>query len=79
MNALALQDALEQQDADTRVQTAIEMRQNAEPYIRRRANPALGKRPGGNFRRRYRQPVFLNGYYGSLAAAELEADVILNG
>ena len=37
MNALALQDALENQDVDTRVQSAIEMRQVAEPYIRRRA------------------------------------------
>jgi len=37
MNALALQDALEKLDVDTRVQTAIEMRQVAEPYIRRKA------------------------------------------
>ena len=37
INALALQDALENKDMQTRVQTAIEMRQIAEPYIRRRA------------------------------------------
>ncbi|NLL08538.1 MAG: uridine monophosphate kinase, partial [Firmicutes bacterium] len=43
INALALQDALEQLDVQTRVQTAIEMRQIAEPYIRRRAIRHLEK------------------------------------
>jgi len=44
MNSLALQDALEQQGVHTRVQTAIEMRQIAEPYIRRRAIRHLEKK-----------------------------------
>ena len=43
INSLALQDALEQCEVDTRVQTAIEMRQVAEPYIRRRAIRHLEK------------------------------------
>ena len=43
MNALALQDGLEKHSVDTRVQTAIEMRQVAEPYIRRRAVRHLEK------------------------------------
>ena len=44
MNALALQDSLEQLDCDTRVLTSIEMKQVAEPYIRRRAIRHLEKR-----------------------------------
>ena len=43
MNALALQDSLEQLDCDTRVLTSIEMKQVAEPYIRRRAIRHLEK------------------------------------
>ena len=43
MNSLALQDALEQAGVDTRVQTAIEMQEVAEPYIRRRAIRHLEK------------------------------------
>ena len=43
MNALALQDSLEQLDCDTRVLTSIEMKQVAEPYIRRRAIGHLEK------------------------------------
>ena len=43
MNSLALQDALEQAGVDTRVQTAIEMQEIAEPYIRRRAIRHLEK------------------------------------
>ena len=44
MNALALQDSLEQLDCDTRVLTSIEMKQVAEPYIRRRALTLREKR-----------------------------------
>jgi uridylate kinase len=51
MNSLAMQDALEKVGISTRVQSAIEMQEIAEPYIRRRA-----------FRRRNRQSVFYNGY-----------------
>ena len=44
MNAMALQDALENIDVQTRVQTAIEMKEIAEPYIRRKAVRHLEKR-----------------------------------
>ena len=67
MNALALQDGLEKHGVDTRVQTAIEMRQVAEPYIRRRAVRHLEKRQSRNFCSRYRQPLFYNGYYRRIA------------
>ena len=62
MNSLALQDALESIDVPTRVQTAIEMRQVAEPYIRRRAIRHLEKGAGCDLCRRKRQSVFLDGY-----------------
>ncbi len=58
MNSLALQDALEKAGVNTRVQSAIEMQEIAEPYIRRRAVRHLEKRACGHFRCRYRQPVF---------------------
>ncbi len=67
MNALALQDGLEKHGVDTRVQTAIEMRQVAEPYIRRRAVRHLEKGRVVNFCSRYRQPLFYNGYYRRIA------------
>ncbi len=50
MNSLALQDALEQAGVDTRVQTAIEMQEIAEPYIRRRAIRHLEKKTYRNLR-----------------------------
>ena len=59
MNSLALQDALERAGVDTRVQTAIEMRQIAEPYIRRRRS-ATWKRPGSYFCCWDRQSVFFH-------------------
>ena len=52
MNCLALQDFLEKEGIDTRVQTAIAMGQVAEPYIPRRADPAPGEGPRGDLRRR---------------------------
>ena len=54
MNSLALQDSLEQLGVETRVQTSIEMRQVAEPYIRRRAIRHLEKKTGCYFCCRYR-------------------------
>src|SRR4051794_26136757 len=58
MNCLALQDLLEQQGIETRVQTAIAMGQVAEPYIPRRAIRHLEKGRGGIFRARGRGPDF---------------------
>ena len=57
INALALQDSLEEKGLQTRVQTAIEMRQIAEPYIRRKAMKHL-ERPCCDLCLRYREPVF---------------------
>ncbi len=57
INALALQDALEKRGVPTRVQTAIEIREVAEPFIRRRAIRHLEKGRRGDLRRRHRQPV----------------------
>ena len=54
MNCLALQDFLEKQGIDTRVQTAITMGQVAEPYIPRRADPPPGEGPRRHLRRRRR-------------------------
>ena len=72
MNALALQDALENQDVDTRVQSAIEMRQVAEPYIRRRAIRHMEFCGAGTG-----NPYFSTDTTAALRAAEIEADVIL--
>jgi uridylate kinase len=59
INALALQDALEKVNMGTRVMSAIEMKEIAEPYIRRRAISPSGKRPGGNICGWHRNPYFL--------------------
>ena len=72
MNALALQDTLENLGVPTRVQTSIEMRQIAEPYIRRRAERHLG--PRCYFCRRNRKS-FSTDTTAALRAAD--ADVIL--
>lgn len=60
INALALQDALEQRGVDVRVQTAIEMNKIAEPYIRSRATPSPRKGPCRYLRLRHRLPVLLD-------------------
>ena len=60
INSLALQDALEQMGQHTRVMSAIEMHQVAEPYIRRRAIRHLEKRPRRHLRRRHFEPLFLD-------------------
>ena len=77
MNALALQDALENIGVDTRVQTAIEMRQIAEPYIRRRAIRHLEKGRVVIFAAGSGNPYFSTDTAAALRAAEIEAEVIL--
>lgn len=77
MNALALQDALEKMNVFTRVQTAIEMREVAEPYIRRRAVRHLEKRRVVIFGGGTGNPYFSTDTTAALRAAEVEADVIL--
>ncbi len=77
MNALALQDALENMDVLTRVQSAIEMRQVAEPYIRRRAMRHLEKGRVVIFGAGTGNPYFSTDTTAALRAAEIEADVIL--
>ncbi|MEW6448509.1 MAG: UMP kinase [Bacillota bacterium] len=77
INALALQDALEQAGVDTRVQTAIEMRAIAEPYIRRRAIRHLQKGRVVIFAAGTGSPYFSTDTTAALRAAEIEADAIL--
>ena len=77
MNALALQDALEKIHVFTRVQTAIEMREVAEPYIRRRAVRHLEKKRVVIFGGGTGNPYFSTDTTAALRAAEVEADVIL--
>lgn len=77
MNALGLQDVLENADVPTRVQTSIEMRQIAEPYIRRRAERHLEKGRVVIFAAGTGNPYFSTDTTSALRAAEIEADVIL--
>ncbi len=77
MNALALQDALEHEGVQTRVQTSIEMRQVAEPYIRRRAIRHLEKKRVVIFAAGTGNPYFSTDTTAALRAAEIEAEVIL--
>lgn len=77
MNSLALQNALENIGIDTRVQSAIEMRQIAEPYIRRKAIRHLEKGRVVIFAAGTGNPYFSTDTTAALRAAELEAEVIL--
>jgi len=77
INALALQDALENMGVVTRVQSAIEMRQVAEPYIRRRAIRHLEKGRIVIFAAGSGNPYFSTDTTAALRAAEIEAEVIL--
>ncbi|MBA9024840.1 MULTISPECIES: UMP kinase [Bacillaceae] len=77
MNSLALQDSLEQLGIETRVQTSIEMRQIAEPYIRRRAIRHLEKKRVVIFAAGTGNPYFSTDTTAALRAAEIEAEVIL--
>ena len=77
MNALALQDALEQQGVPTRVLSAIEMRAVAEPFIRRRAIRHLEKGRVVVFAAGTGNPYFTTDTAAALRAMEVKADVIL--
>lgn len=77
MNALALQDALENFGIATRVQTAINMQQVAEPYIRRRAIRHMEKGRVVIFGAGTGNPYFSTDTTAALRAAEIEADAIL--
>ena len=77
INALALQDALEKQGVYTRVQSAIEMNQVAEPFIRRRAIRHLEKGRVVIFAGGTGNPYFSTDTAASLRAMEIKADVIL--
>jgi uridylate kinase len=79
INALALQDALEQQGVTTRVVTAIEMRAVAEPFIRRRAIRHLEKGRVVIFAAGTGNPYFTTDTAAALRAMEIKADVILKG
>ncbi len=79
MNALALSDALERQGATTRVVTAIEMRQVAEPFIRRRALRHLEKGRVVVFAAGTGNPYFTTDSAAALRAMEIRAEVLLKG
>jgi len=77
MNGLAMQDALERAGVSTRVMTAIDMRQLAEPYIRRRAIRHLEKGRAVIFVAGTGNPYFTTDTTAALRATEIHADVIL--
>lgn len=77
INALALQDALEKLDMETRVMSAIEMKEIAEPYIRRRAIRHLEKGRVVIFAAGTGNPYFSTDTAAALRSAEIEAEVIL--
>ena len=79
MNALALSDALERHGATTRVVTAIEMREVAEPFIRRRALRHLDKGRIVLFAAGTGNPFFTTDTAAALRAMEIRADIILKG
>ena len=77
MNGLALQDALESRGLYTRLQTAIEMREIAEPYIKRKAIKHLEKGRVVIFSCGTGNPYFTTDTAAALRAAEIDADIIL--
>lgn len=77
INALALQDVLEKHNVDTRVMSAIEMREVAEPYIKRRAIRHLEKGRVVIFAAGTGNPFFSTDTTAALRAAEIEAEAIL--
>jgi uridylate kinase len=79
INALALQDRLEQSGVDTRVLSAIEMRQISEPYIKRRATRHLEKGRVVIFSCGTGNPFFTTDTAASLRAMEIGAEVLLKG
>jgi uridylate kinase len=79
MNALAMQDALEQLGVDTRVQSAIPMAAVCEPYIRRRAERHLEKGRVVIFAAGIGSPFFTTDTPAALRAAEMNCDVLFKG
>jgi uridylate kinase len=79
INALALQDAMEKQGVPTRVQTAIDIREVAEPFIRRRAIRHLEKGRAVIFAAGTGNPYFTTDSAAALRAAEIHADALLKG
>ena len=77
LNALALQSALESVDLPVRVQTAIQMREIAEPYIRRKAMAEMSRGDIVIFAAGTGNPFFSTDTTAALRAAEIEADIIL--
>jgi len=77
MNAVALQDALEKRDVFTRVVSAIEMREVAEPFIRRRAIRHLEKGRIVIFAAGIGQPFFTTDTAAAVRALEIQADVLM--
>lgn len=77
MNAMALQDAFETEGLPTRVQTAIEMREVAEPYVRRKAISHLDHGKVVIFGAGTGNPFFSTDTTAALRAAEIDAEVIL--
>jgi uridylate kinase len=79
INALALQNALEQVDIQTRIQTAIEMHEIAEPFIQRRAARHFEKGRVVIFGAGTGNPYFTTDTAASLRAVELQCDVLIKG
>ena len=79
INSMALQSALEAEGIDTRLQSAIELKQIAEPFIRRRAIRHLEKGRVVIFGGGTGNPFFTTDSAASLRAIEIDADVILKG
>ena len=79
MNGLALQDALEKCGADTRVMSALEIKQVAEPHIRRRAVRHLEKGRVMIFVAGVGNPFFTTDTAGALRAAEIDAECLMKG
>lgn len=77
INSLALQDTLEAEKVDTRVMTAVEMKQFAEPYIRNKALSHLGKGRVCIFGCGTGSPYFTTDTAAVLRAAEINADVVM--
>jgi len=77
INSLALQDAFERNGLKTKVQTAIEMKEVAEPYIRRKAMSHLSKNQVVIFGAGTGNPFFSTDTTAALRAAEIEAEIIL--
>ena len=77
INSIALQDGLESMNVPTRLQTAIEMRQIAEPYIRRRAMRHLEKNRVVIFAAGTGNPYFTTDTAATLRASEINADIVI--